>query len=438
MPPGPFEYFDRTHAQAGAGAHWLARAPQRPDERFDLTLLPRSPTWREDATALAALAEVERQPWAERLTRVREGAQLRLSDRWIETIGAALERRELAQPGLAELASGRRFAVQFCDVGALHLLNVGDLRGLALGSALAAALERAGASVERRSLVSGLGAGAGEGADAHAQRHDTLTRLGIGFDRIVRESSLHAAPAGRPADARDDDAPPTLGALRAYWKAAPGLEGATSVHVCERGSDAQLAHATRSRDGLAGARAKAMHPTRVLLYGPVSTGERASEGTRGELSIDELLRWLEGELERDRRERGPLAGAGEPGRLASQIALGYFLPRAPEARVDLFVEKLLRNRESPGWDLVRARARDGRPGAPRERPVRDHDYRFAVVQSQLQAGQLQLVLERLDPRPLAWHTVQLARWYLQAQRGAAVTRVVHTTLDGGAGALGLR
>ena len=62
-----------------------------------------------------------------------------------------------------------------------------------------------------------------------------------------------------------------------------------------------------------------------------------------------------------------------PERIPAQIALGYFLPYPMTPRVDFETDKLLSERESLGWDLVRARARRGtlassaRP-TPRRRP----------------------------------------------------------------------
>ncbi len=59
------------------------------------------------------------------------------------------------------------------------------------------------------------------------------------------------------------------------------------------------------------------------------------------------------------------------------------------------------------------------------------------MQAELHSSQLRLVVERLDPAPLARHAVQLARWYLQQERSEAVERVTRTALDRGVRGLGV-
>ncbi len=59
------------------------------------------------------------------------------------------------------------------------------------------------------------------------------------------------------------------------------------------------------------------------------------------------------------------------------------------------------------------------------------------MQSELYRRYLRLAVERFDVRPLAHYLKHLALWYLEAERGEHVERVVHTLLDRSARGLGL-
>jgi arginyl-tRNA synthetase len=156
-----FDYFEEVR-DAGESAPWAARAPRKPSERFDVKLLPRARDWQRDPASLAALERLQGEPWVDSLTRREGDVELRLSDAWIETTGAALEAGGGAEATLADLAQGRRFSVQFWDPNATKALHVGHLRNLAIGNAIAAAFAQAGAQVERRSLISDAGRSIGE------------------------------------------------------------------------------------------------------------------------------------------------------------------------------------------------------------------------------------------------------------------------------------
>jgi arginyl-tRNA synthetase len=547
-----FDYFDELSENGGAGAHWAARTPLRPDARFDIKLVPRSPGWKDDPIALDALERVEREPWAAELSRGEDGARLRLEDGWIEALGAALQDGDGGETKLADLAQGRRFSVQFWDANATKALHVGHLRNLAIGNALAAALAQAGGQVERRALISDAGRSMGEAmagvmkSGRHAQawpdrneksdhfvgccyaeyvaagrsfngngaeqpedsltreltmrdddadellrrvlcgdrqalelwyktrawviagQRKTLQRLGIAFDRVFFESDFLSEAAELTACGlrdgllrrredgvviypteredfdefplvRGDDLPTQHMRAMAYWMAAPGLEGMTSVQVC--GSE-WVSHVTCRRqlmgrlmpDGGQG-----MHPTSDIFHGMVSRQKRAiASSEEGALLIDELTEWLEAQIEADAGCDEVLSRLGSAERVAGQVALGFFVPRPVAPRVDFHPEKLLDVRESPGWELALARARAGSAtGGSAEEPARDPDYRFAVVQSQLHRRHLRLAVQRLDPGPLARYVVHLARWYLERERSEQVQRVAHTLLDRGARGLGL-
>ncbi|HEY3970838.1 MAG TPA: arginine--tRNA ligase [Solirubrobacteraceae bacterium] len=157
-----FDYFEEVSGDDGAQAPWAARAPRRANASFDIKLVPRAPNWQKDSESLAALERLQEQPWVGTLTRCEDGIELRLSDSWIETTGAALEAGGGDEAELVDLARGQRYAVQFWDANATKALHVGHLRNLAIGNALAASLEQAGGEVERRSIISDAGRSMGE------------------------------------------------------------------------------------------------------------------------------------------------------------------------------------------------------------------------------------------------------------------------------------
>jgi hypothetical protein len=181
-----------------------------------------------------------------------------------------------------------------------------------------------------------------------------------------------------------------------------------------------------------------MHPTSDIFHGMVSRQKRAiTSSEEGALLIDELTEGLQAQIEVDPHNEPLLSRLGSAERIAGQVALGFFVPRPVTPRVDFHPEKLLDVRESPGWELAHARARDGRAHTDTNDLARDPDYRFAVVQSQLHRRHLRIAVERLDPGPLARYVVHFARWYLEQERSESVQLVVHTLLERGARGLGL-
>src|SRR6476620_2036779 len=91
-----FDYFDEAGGGGDAQAHWTLRAPYRPHDRHDLMLVPRVDGWEENPGALAALEEIERQPWVDSVAREGKQAWMRLDDDWVAMRGAALEQGEEA------------------------------------------------------------------------------------------------------------------------------------------------------------------------------------------------------------------------------------------------------------------------------------------------------------------------------------------------------
>ncbi len=568
-----FDYFEEVDERDGTRAPWAARAPRIPNGHFDVKLVPRAPGWREDPKSLRALQRIEAEPWVDTLTRTDDGVELRLSDTWIETTGAALEAGGGAEAELVDLARGERFAVQFWDANATKALHVGHLRNLALGNSLAAALEQGGAQVERRSIISDAGRSMGEamagiirsGHHASAwpdgdqksdhfvglcyadyvaaggfseegidEREDSLTRelrmqndaadellkrvmqgesealelwfktrawviagqrktlarLGVAFDRVffesdfleegadltergLREGKLQRRVDGvviydtgvehleeMPLVRADGQTTQHMRAV-SYWMGAPDLEGVTTLQICgtewvahstcirklmteltqgENGSSAALGENGPSAAGSAnGGASRGVHPTHDIFHGMVAQQKRAvSSSEEGGLLIDDLIEWVETQIDSDPQAREVRRAHPSPEQIPAQVALGWFLPYPVTPRLEFDTGKLLAERESLGWDLVSARARHGTLAtAPGHRPAEDPDYRCAVVQSEIYRRHLRLAVERYDVTPLALYLRHLAWWYMERPRSSHVERVVHTLLDRGARGLGL-
>jgi arginyl-tRNA synthetase len=530
---------------------WAARAPYQPQDDFDLMLVPRVKGWREDADAIAALERIEAEPWIESIDRDGRQVQARLAGDWIAATGGALTSGEA--PSHADLAAGRRFALNFWDANSTKALHIGHLRNLALGNALGSALTEAGGKVERRSIICDVGRSMGEAmagvvkSGRHTQssleggeksdhfvgacyaeyvksgpslsgrdenpassltreldvHHDsadellqrvldgdqdaielwsktrawvisgqrkTLARLGISFDRVFFESDFlpevaelsnlgleHGMLQRRPDGAiiyltdreeleempllRADGLPTQHMRALAYWMAAPGLEGTTSIQVC--GLE-WVAHVTCRRQLMdemmeKGAGAEINHPAHDVFHGMVSKqSESVSSSKKNALLIDELAEWIDAamELEEGRvgvRDRHPAAEAIVP-----QVALGYFLMHTNTKPLDFEPEKLLREEQSLGWDLARARAHNGNgSGTATAEPAQDPDYRFAVVQSEMYRRHLQQAVERLDVSPLAKYVAHLSRWYVEEDREPHVQEAIQAALAQGARGLGL-
>jgi arginyl-tRNA synthetase len=593
-----FDYVEDVSLREDGGSCWTARTPRRPDARFDVILVPRVPGWMGDEASHDALRRIEREPWAREIAREDDDTVMRLDDGWIEMTGAALEAGGSAEAGLADLAAGRRFAIEFWDANATKALHVGHLRNIAIGNALAAALSQAGGLVERRSLISDAGRSMGEAmagvmdsgrtawtedeksdhfvgvcyadyvtslgsfagreledsedsferelvprADAAdellkrvlagdrealevwyrtrawviAGQRKTLARLGVAFDRVFFESDFLAEAAEliatgmsdgklrRRADGaivyetdleefeelplvRSDGL--TTQHLRAvaYWMTvAEELGETTSVQVCGtewvghascinrlmtdfslngngatngnglhdrvwphtyvvRGGHGSMmpdGNGNGNRNGAAGngdggpALERPVHPKHDIFHGMVARQKRAMTSGEGALLVDEVIDWVDEQIDSDPDRRQIRRHHPSPERIAGQVALGYFLPSQVTPRIDFEPEKLLRDDESLGWDLVRASSRRGLARANSGKPADDPNYRFAVVQSELYRRHLRLAVNRFDLRPLALYLKHLTRWHLESEQSEHTERVVQTLLDRSARGLGL-
>jgi arginyl-tRNA synthetase len=300
-----------------------------------------------------------------------------------------------------------------------------------------------------------------------AGQRKTLARLGVAFDRVFFESDFLADAAelsavglreGRfkrredgvvvyatglddyqefPLVRPDGVTTQHMRAL-AYWMAAPDLEDMTSMQIC--GTE-WVGHVTCRRklmDELLPNGNGSLHPTHDIFNAMVARQKRALASSEGALLIDDLIDWIDDRLKADPIGRELRARHPAPERVAPQIALGYFLPYPVARPMEFDQQKLLRDKQSVGWDLVRARAHRSPHGtAVQGRPADDPEYRFAVVQSELYRQHLRLAVERLDVGPLALYLKHLARWSMERDRGEHVERVVQTLLDRSARGLGL-
>lgn len=548
-----FDYFDDVARGDEAEALWAPRAPYRPHERFDLMLVPRVREWREDEASRHALEQIKREPWVDAVSQDGGQVWLRLRSGWIEEAGAGFEPGAGEEGANADIAAGRRFALNFWDANSTKALHVGHLRNLALGNALGAALTEAGGQVERRSIICDVGRSMGEamagvarsgrhlgsspgndqksdhfvgycyadyvkagrGVNELAQDHPadsltrevdvhndsadelllrvlsgdqaalelwsqtrawvisgqrkTLARLGIAFDRVFFESDFLPEVAEltelgleegtlerRPDGAvfyetgreeleemplvRSDGVPTQHMRALAYWMAAPGLDGTTSIQVCglewvshvtcRRQLMAELAHTSTEGNGF--------HPYHDIFHGMVARERQAVKSSKKEaLLIDHLVDWIDEQIDADPERAGVRGGHPSPEQIAAQVALGYFLLHPATKRVNFEPERLLVDGKSLGWDMARARARGSGGGAGGGELAEDPDYRFAVVQAEMVRRHLRLAARRLNPIPLARFASHLSRWYLERERRPEVERVVQATLDESARGLGL-
>jgi arginyl-tRNA synthetase len=299
-----------------------------------------------------------------------------------------------------------------------------------------------------------------------AGQRKTLARLGVAFDRVFFESDFLVDAAELTASGlrdgrfkrrqdgvvvyatgldgfeefplvRPDGVTTQHMRALAYWMAAPDLEDMTSMQIC--GTE-WVGHVTCRRKLMHELRPDAngsLHPTHDIFNAMVARQKRAIASSEGALLIDDLIEWLDERIDEvpawsELRRNHPA-----PERVAPQVALGYFLPYPVARPIDFEPEQLLREQDSVGWDLVRARGRRSTVKTETSRPADDPEYRFAVVQSELYRQHLRLAVERLDVTQLALYLKHLARWHLERDRGEHVERVVHTLLDRSARGLGL-
>jgi arginyl-tRNA synthetase len=153
--------------------------------------------------------------------RARQRLLLRLDDAFVADLGAKLEAGATGALANDDLLPGVPYIVDFCDPNATKGLHVGHLRNVALGHALASALELAGARVCRQSVISDSGQQIGEAMAGYARNGNGTTPeasgqksdhfVGRWYAQYVRENDSGSAgvlspdlPIARELAERDD------------------------------------------------------------------------------------------------------------------------------------------------------------------------------------------------------------------------------------------
>jgi arginyl-tRNA synthetase len=303
---------------------------------------------------------------------------------------------------------------------------------------------------------------------------ETLARLSISFDKVIFESELIAdmttlGEAGlrngrlsRREDGvvvyltgheeldemaliRPDGLPTQHMRALAYWARAPELDGMLSVQVCGAEWVAHVTCRCKLIDELAEdlSGIDRSHPTYTLFHGMVAEGGRRLASSQGALRLDDLIDWLDSEIDRDPKRRETRQGLDAPERLGAHVALGYFLLQPIAKSIELDLSCFLRDGQSLGWDLARALVHARQPdpaavdGAASARAVEDPSYRFAVLRFELFEFLLRLAVDDLDIAPLARHAAHFARWCMDDRRSSAVNRIAQVALARSAHSLGL-
>jgi arginyl-tRNA synthetase len=175
---------------AGAGEPTAARklSEGEPDPAGGPTAAGELATARE---ALAALPEVD-------AVRAHGGAlTVCFADEPLARLGERLEAGETGVLDTHDLLGGAEVLVNFCDANPTKALHVGHLRNIALGQALAAAFETAGARVTRQSQVSDYCRSMGEALAGYGELPEHLTprATGVKSDHFVGDCYLRYAGA---------------------------------------------------------------------------------------------------------------------------------------------------------------------------------------------------------------------------------------------------
>jgi arginyl-tRNA synthetase len=310
-----------------------------------------------------------------------------------------------------------------------------------------------------------------------AGQRKTLARLGIAFDKVIFESDFLPEVAEytnlglgagtltrRDGDAmvmyltareeleemplvRADGLPTQHMRALAYWAAAPELDDVTSLQIC---GNEWVAHVTCRRKliealGLTNANGYGSAkgggpPTHDVFHGMVAQeNESISSSKKGALLIDDLVEWLEREIEADSEAVAVAAAHPAPESIPAQVALGYFLLQPNSKKVEFDTGRLLSaGKESLGWDIACAQAhRAGGAELSGGRPAEDPEYRFAVVQSEMHRVHLRGAVETFDPIALAKYVSHFARWYRGKERAPEVERVSQALIERGLAGLGL-
>jgi arginyl-tRNA synthetase len=204
--PNPLDDLDER-LRASVGAEDFSLAPTlSPDHSGDAIVVLRDPR-HDPASVASALAA---SPSVDSVTHSGQRLCVRFRDSHIAEIGAELELGGEREP--LNLLAGRSYVVDFCDPNATKALHAGHLRNIALGNALAGALQAAGGRVLRQTQIADAGRRMGEamagytlyadgGGPAPGEKSDHF--VGELYSRYVRE--VPCAPSRDGADPALED-----------------------------------------------------------------------------------------------------------------------------------------------------------------------------------------------------------------------------------------
>jgi arginyl-tRNA synthetase len=514
----------------------------------DLAVIVRQAEDLPEAAARAAAA-LKEHPGVASVKRTGQRLLLRFDRALVAELGAKLEEGDGDALAVGDLHAEEPCIVEFCDPNATKGLHIGHLRNIAIGQAIACALEAAGARVERQCQISDAGQQVGEAmagyllyadgatpesagrkgdhfvGDLYARyvsesavgtegvseqdlavareltkrddlatslldrwllddeevvelwaaildwvlsgQRETLTRLGIHFDRPLMESSflpqltalmelgvergvLTYAESGAlvyetgreeypsfPLARPDGFSTLNLRSLTIWNELMSELGETTLVHVT--GMEWKE-HTICVKDILERLRpGEPLQPTYDVLHGMVSTETGIASSSEGNVVlVDDLLDGLAGSS-----AVGGLAIEGrrdcEADDLAVLIALGFFLDRPAYKPLKATPAAMLDEQTSTGMLLARAwvKAWDPEADGDAEPDPDDPVYRFTVMQSQVYRQMLQLGLEQVDMLGLVRFLARFSEWYLDQPAGPATARAMRSVLGQGLRSLGL-
>jgi arginyl-tRNA synthetase len=195
-------------AEAGGGAFPIAPV-MAPGQPSDVTVVIS-----EEAQAAAVGELLEEDPAIGAVARDRQRFAIRFADERIAELGAALEAGDPAALATDDLRTDDPVIVDFCDPNATKALHVGHLRNIALGHAIASALESAGARVARQSHIGDAGRSMGEAMAGYVRWGEGATPAAAGrkSDHFVGE--LYARYVRETAVPVDDVAPEDVAVAR--------------------------------------------------------------------------------------------------------------------------------------------------------------------------------------------------------------------------------
>lgn len=131
---------------------------RRPGRGPDLIVRPTDPDWGSRPAGRRAVERLRADTRTGDVRTARGRITVRLADEFIAALGKDLEAGSATSLHIGDTPrAGERWVVEFCDPNATKALHVGHLRNLAIGNALASALDAAGADVERQSIVCDIG-----------------------------------------------------------------------------------------------------------------------------------------------------------------------------------------------------------------------------------------------------------------------------------------